>query len=67
MVITTDKIGRFLRGIKPKMAKLTYKKPKMAKVSTLKMSSIRVPRFPAHVQKLVAKTPKFKVPKVRAK
>jgi hypothetical protein len=67
MVITTDKIGRFLRGVKPKMVKLTYKKPKMAKVSTPKMPSLKVPHFPTHVKKLVVKTPKFKVPKVKVK
>jgi len=65
MVITTDKIGRFLKGVRPKMVKLTYKKPKMAKVSTSKMSHLKVPHFPTHVHKLVVKTPKFKVPRVK--
>jgi hypothetical protein len=67
MVITTDKIGRFLRGVRPKMVKLTYKKPKMAKVSAPKMPSLKVPHYPSHVKKLVVKTPKFKIPKVRRK
>jgi hypothetical protein len=67
MVITTDKIGRFLRGVRPKMVKLTYKKPKMAKVSAPKMPSLKVPHYPSHVKKLVVKTPKIKVPKIRRK
>jgi hypothetical protein len=67
MVITTDKIGRFLRGVRPKMVKLTYKKPKMAKVSVPKMPSLKVPHYPSHVKKLVVKTPKIKVPKIRRK
>jgi hypothetical protein len=67
MVITTDKIGRFLRGVRPKMVKLTYKKPKMPKVSVSKMPHLKVPHYPSHVKKLVVKTPKFKVPKVRVK
>jgi len=65
MVITTDKIGRFLRGIKPKMSKLTYKNPKIPKVSAPKMPHLKVPHFPTHVQRLIVKTPKVKVPKIK--
>jgi hypothetical protein len=67
MVVDTNFIGRFLRGVKSEMVKLTYKKPKMAKVHTPKISSLKVPHFPTHVKKLVVKTPKFKVPKVKVK
>ena len=62
MVITTDKIGRFLRGVKSKMVKITYKKPKRVKISTPSMPSLKVPHYPSHVKKLVVKTPKVKVP-----
>jgi hypothetical protein len=64
-MIDTSYIGRFLRGVRPKMVKLTYKKPKMAKVSTPKMPSLKVPHYPSHVQKLIVKTPKIKVPRVK--
>jgi hypothetical protein len=67
MVITTNKVAQFLKGIKPKMVKLTYKKPKMVKISAPKMPSLKVPHYPTHVKKLVVKTPKFKIPKVRKK
>ncbi|MDT7859174.1 MAG: hypothetical protein RQ930_04025 [Candidatus Aenigmarchaeota archaeon] len=65
MVITTDKVGPFLRGVKPKMVKLTYKKPQMPRVSAPKMPSLKVPHYPTHVKKLVVKIPKIKVPKVK--
>jgi hypothetical protein len=65
MVITTDKVGPFLRGVKSKMVKLTYKKPKMPRASAPKIPSLKVPRYPTHVKKLVVKTPKIKVPKVK--
>jgi hypothetical protein len=64
-IITSNYIGRFLRGVSSKMVKLTYKKPKMAKVSSPKMTSLKVPHFPTHVGKLVVKTPKIKVPRVK--
>jgi hypothetical protein len=65
MVIDTSFLGRFLRGVSPKMVKLSYKRPKMPKASTPKIPALKVPHYPKHVSKLVVKVPKIKVPKVK--
>jgi hypothetical protein len=65
MVIDTSFLGRFLRGVSPKMVKLSYKKPKMPKAFAPKIPTLKVPHYPKHVSKLVVKVPKIKVPKVK--